>query len=805
MPPAPARAVGGIVPGLPLLPLSDHIQLVFWAQLALLLLLARLLGGLARRVGQPAVVGELVSGLLLGPSVLGNLWGGGFHWLFPPAPSPSSALLSGVSTLGLAFLLLVVGFETDVRLIRALGRPALAVSAGSLLVPLVAGGAVAAALPVLSAGGQHGRVVAAVLLALAAGISSLPIIAKIVSELELSRRDVGQLALAAGTVNDALGFLALGVATAFVAGGGGLLTTLARTGGGLVLLLAAFAVGGQRVLDLLLRHSRRRDPGAADPAAASSLAVCLVVALALAAASQAIGIDGVLGAFLAGLALGRSRFGQSGTRQRLDALTSNFFAPLYFATAGLRVDVGLLRHGALLAAFVALTVVAALAKLLGSFAGAWVGRLPAREGLALGVALNGRGTLQTVVGTSGLAAGVLGTGGYTVVILLAVVTSMAVPPLLRRTVAGWAGTEAERARLGHEERLARNVVVSDGRILVADQGCGDDIVAAEVLHLAWPRETGATVLSFGEGHAFGEGHDSAAAARPVLDVLGERPLEHRLLAGQRAVEQVLEETRLGYGVVGIGAGDLPVEGHLLSPVVDELLASSPLPVLVVRRAKGLEGPLPPAFVRVLVPLSGGAPSRAAQEVAFNLGARLGARVVLIHVLTRGRDGAAGELRRVRSGGRLAAEWTTRPRDRVVPPAGSGGEDGWPRGERWGYGPQVGGQRGREPAGGGRWRGGDPPGAGDRSPIEVAQRVLTQAQSMAEELGVSSTASIRFAPSPGEEVVQAARDVGADLIVIGTQVRLTEGHPFLGHTVEHVLEHADPTAVVVALPKATQDS
>lgn len=722
--------------------LTNHSLVVLWTELAALLIAARALGGLARRLGQPSVVGELLAGLLLGPSVFGRIWPAGFHWFLPPGHHQGDLLLT-VSSLALVLVLVVIGADTDVPLIRSLGRAAVLVSALSLAVPFAVGLASGELLPAALLGHHHDRGVFALLIAGAVCVSSLPVIAKVISGLGAVRRNFGQLALAAGTANDTFGFLVVAVATGLVgasgAGGG--------EGGGLALALVGLAVltvlgftVGQRAVDALLRRVRRHGPDVTG-----SLGVCFAVALVAAAATQAIGVEGALGGFLAGVALGRSRFQQGEGLRHLERFSTSLLAPLYFGTAGLRVDLGQLASGPVLASFVVLTVLAAASKFAGSALGARVSGLGWRESAALGVGLNGRGALQVIIATAGLSTGLFSQAAYTVVILLSIVTSVAAPPVLRRIVAGWRGSAEEQQRLEREEQLERNVVVRGQRLLLPSRGSPNSLVAAEVLHCAWPEESPVTILSIGERDD-GRAPDTALTAQ----LFDPRPVERRHVSSDHVLDTILAEARLGYGVIGLGAAEDPGSGRLLSSVVDDLLARSPIPLLVVRRAHGLDRPMPPAFARALVPVVGTPPSRAGEEVAGNISRHLGTALSLLHVVTRPPAAAAGVVVRASAG----------------PAAGQGG--------------------------------GGAAGTG-RSGTEAGEGVLREALALARQLGVEAGSEVRLGMAPGPEIVAAAEEAGADLVVLGTTVRLIGEQAFLGHTVEHVLANCPATVVVVVLP------
>lgn len=724
--------------------MSSHDLLVLWTQIASLLLSARLLGALANRIGQPAVAGELTAGLLLGPSVLGHAYPAGFNWLFPKGGA--STPLTALTAISLVGLLVAIGAETDLPLIRRLGRAAVSVAAVSLAVPLAAGAVLALVLPRSLMAAHAGIAPFVIVVAGAVGVTSLPVIAKIVSDLGLLRRNVGQMAIAAGTAHDAVGFVLVALVTGLAGASGGSAGRVVVALIGVAGVSAVILTAGQRVFDHSLRRVRQDGPNVAG-----SLTVCVVGAVAAAAAMQAFGVEGALGAFVAGVALGRSRFQVGRAVSVLNTMTTTIFAPLYFSTAGLKVDLGVLGRASVALSFAAIVAVAVTAKFAGVLLGGVLARLHRREMVALGVGLNGRGALQVVLATAGLAAGVLTTASYTLIILLSVVTSLAVPPLLRLTLSGWAGTDEEQERLGREEQLERNVVVRGQRLLLASRGSRSSVVAAEILAAVWPGETAVTVLSIGDTRA----EEVSPAVQAILDVLGERPVEHRRLRSDQVAAEILAEANLGYGAIALGAADEPEGGHLLSPVLDELLMRSPLPLIIVRRPRLSGAAMPGAFQKVLVPVTGTPPSRAGLEVACNLSLAVGTRVVLAHVVTRSDSDSRTES--------------------VLAAAGNAG--------------------GARPA---------PPPAPPRRELVAAdggaQVVLRSAWDTAIDMGVEPEVVLRHGHSAGEQILGAAGEVGADVVALGATVRQVEDHPFLGHTVEQVLARFDGTVVVVALPE-----
>jgi Kef-type K+ transport system membrane component KefB len=704
---------------------SEHQLLVFWCQVLALLLAARLLGALARGLGQPAVVGELGAGLLLGPSALGAAAPAAYAWLFPDDPL-QRGLLAGLAWIGVFLLLVLTGLETDLALVRRLGGAAIRVALGSLLLPLAAGVALGYALPdaFLGPAATHG--VFALLMGAALALSALPVIAKILQDLDLMRRNVAQVLLAVAMVDDVVGWVLLGMAAGLAQSGAVHAGRLGVAVGGLALFLALAATLGQRGVDALLRALRQR-----RAELSSWITAVLLCAATAGVATSALGLEAVFGAFVAGVVLGRSRFHDAEMAAPLDAVTRAFFAPIFFATAGLRTDLRLLAEPQVLLWSAVVLLVASASKFAGGYAGAaWAG-LPRREGMALAVGLNARGAVGIVLGTVGLSIGVLNERSYTVVVLLALATSMMAPPLLRSLLRGWLGSDEEQARLARERLLGTSLLVRAERLLLPTHGGPNSVLAARLVDLAWPEGVGATVLAAGDDVPEAD----VAAVRAAFE---RREVAYEKAAGE-PLAAILAQARLGYGAIAVGATDRRAGAALVSPFVDELLAASPLPVVMVRRGRrqGPEAPL--ALRRILVPASGKAMGRAAQEVAFRLARQLGARVLLAHVVTTPSPRRVLSLfRREDEERRAAAE-------------------------------------------------------------AVAERVIEEARALAAELGAQAEAAIRVDVSVPDALLALAREHAVDLLVLGANLRSFSGRPFLGHGVEYLLEQVESGVVVVTLP------
>lgn len=584
---------------------SEHEVLVFLVQIGLLLVVARLLGQLCRRFGQPAVVGELAAGVVLGPSVLGRVAPGVFDWVFPPGVM-QSGMLFAVGWLGVLLLLVVTGFETDLALISRLGKAAVLVTAGSLLVPFAFGLGGGFLAPESLLGDDAERSVFALFLAAALTISSLPVIAKVLSELQLLRRNFGQLTLAVAMANDVVGWVLLGLIAGLAGSGAFDVRDLATTVIGLIVFLALAAAVGQRIVDAVLHEMRRRDVGVGG-----WVTMAIGIALGLGAVTQALGVEAVLGAFIGGILLGRSRYAKREVEEQLETFTVAIVAPIFFATAGLRVDLSLLADPEIAFWAVVVTVIASISKFAGSLIGARLSGLATREGMALGTALNARGALEIVIATVGLSLGVLNDASYTIVVIMAIATSVMAPPLLRTITKDWVGSLEEQERLEREQQMARKVLLRPGRVLFASDGTPTSTYAARLLGLALPSESPITIV--------GPASDEA-----TVEVFSGRELE-RIPTDGNTADTVLAQAALGYQLIAAGidvreSGRLPVQ-------IDATVTGSPLPAILVR-----PGPTSPARSgNILLPVSPTRASRAASEVAIALAASINATLHVIYV------------------------------------------------------------------------------------------------------------------------------------------------------------------------------
>jgi Kef-type K+ transport system membrane component KefB len=411
--------------------LSEHAISLFFVQLALLYLAARLVGGTFKLLGQPAIVGELLGGLLLGPTFLGRVAPDLFARLFPPEPVTRGLLESQV-WLSASFLLLLAGMEVDLGAMRRLRGAALRTSLLSLVLPLGAGVLLGLALPGGHAPGAGGSTRLALYLGLAFAISAIPVISRILLDLGMMRTTAGTVILAAGFLDD---FVALiGLSLLLHSGPAGAAFPWASLQGPLLaaVFYAAALLVGRPLIQAFLRRSDRwiEWPG-------TFVSFAFLLAMAFAAVMGLLGVHVIFGAFLAGVCLSGHERLQAEAQPMIEPFVLAVFGPLFFGSLGLRTDLG---AGFDLGLVSLVLVVACASKFGGAWLGARWGGRPPREATMIGIGLNARGMVGLVVALIGRQSGVLSEGLYGALLLLAFLTSAAAGPLLRLASGGGGGS-----------------------------------------------------------------------------------------------------------------------------------------------------------------------------------------------------------------------------------------------------------------------------------------------------------------------------------------------------------------------------
>ncbi|MEU2108434.1 cation:proton antiporter [Streptomyces sp. NPDC019507] len=374
---------------------------------------------LLRRFGQPPVIGEIAMGIVLGPSLLGWLWPEAQHWLFPESVLPYTSVLGQLGLLGFMFL---VGLELDLGALRGSSRTAVAVSQAGMLVPLGLGALLAFPLYGRLAPDGVGFMPFTLFMAVAMSVTAFPVLARILVDRGLYGTPLGALAMACAAVDDVAAWCLLALVVALTAAGSPF-DALSAAG-----LTVAFGVAMVLVVRPLLARWASR--GRADRANDGVVLVLLFSGLCLSAlATDLIGVHTLFGAFLFGVATPRGHRRVEASAARLRAVVVPVLLPLFFVHTGLSTEIGALAAdpaqwlwtGALLA-------VAVLGKWGGAAGAARMCGRPWREAMSIGALMNCRGLTELVVLTIGLELGVIGPDLFTMLVLVALITTALTAP-----------------------------------------------------------------------------------------------------------------------------------------------------------------------------------------------------------------------------------------------------------------------------------------------------------------------------------------------------------------------------------------
>ncbi|MDX1892076.1 cation:proton antiporter [Mycolicibacterium sp. 050158] len=392
----------------------------FFLELAVILLACRAMGMVARRFGQPQVVGEMIAGVVLGPSLLGLIAPEVQHSLFPTGPA--NTVLYTMAQIGLVLYMFLIGLNFDVHLIKHRAGTAAAVSSAGILVPLGLGALIAG--PLIAHGSFFGDDVTLVMAMLFLGASiattAFPMLARIIFEKRLAGTSLGTLALACGATDDALSWCILAIVLAMNRDSPGL--AVMAIAGGILYALLVLTVG-RRALGVLGPMSERR--GAIS---APMLGVVLCVLMLCAWFTDTIGIYAIFGAFILGIAMPSGFFAQRLTTT-LEPLVTTFLLPLFFVYSGLNTQIGLVDTPALWALTLGLLVVSIAGKGVACTLAARLKRVPMRESVALGALMNARGLIELILLNIGLQAGIITPTLFTILVLVAIVTTLMASPI----------------------------------------------------------------------------------------------------------------------------------------------------------------------------------------------------------------------------------------------------------------------------------------------------------------------------------------------------------------------------------------
>ncbi len=494
--------------------------------LAVMLVSARVLGEIARKLNQPSVLGELAAGVLLGPALLGGVLPDVQTWLFP-TEGPTRVVLDGIRSLAVTLFLLVAGLEVDFSRVLKQGRAASAVGILGIAVPFGIGCAVAWQYPALVGwSGQVPRETHALFFATALSISALPVIAKTLIDLHLYRSDFGMVVIASAIFNDLVGWMVFAAIIGMVGSQGApdaLLGVVASIVVFTVLLLTVGRWAIHRALPWVQAHT-------------SWPSGVLVFAIALAllggALTETAGLHAIFGAFLMGVALGDSAHLRERTRTTIREFVSSFFAPLFFAGIGVGID--FVSHFDPVLCGVVLAI-ACVGKIGGAALGARLAGMVPRESWAIGFAMNARGSMEIVLGLTALKYSIIDERMFVALVVMALLTSVMSGPFIQAVL----GRSRPRrfARLLSARAFVDRLTSTDRRGAVRELShalaAASGLDAARIDEAVWARERLGTT-AIGEGIAIPHARLAGLAAPLIAFGLAPRGIDFDAADGQGA-------------------------------------------------------------------------------------------------------------------------------------------------------------------------------------------------------------------------------------------------------------------------------
>jgi Kef-type K+ transport system membrane component KefB/nucleotide-binding universal stress UspA family protein len=657
---------------------SGKTEAVLVAEILLLLLVGRVLGEAMQRIGQPALMGNLLAGLVLGPSLFGLIWPEAQKFIFPSDPA-QKGMIDGLSQIGILMLLLLTGMETDLKLVSRMKGAAIAISLSGIALPFTCGFVLGELLPdSLLPHMAGGRLVPSLFLGTALSISSVKIVAMVVREMNFTRRNLGQIIISTAIIEDTIGWVIIAI-TFGIAGAGRVdAADLVKSVGGVALFLVfCFTIGRWLVFSIIRwvnDNFRSEFP---------VITAILVIMGGMALITQLLGVRTVLGAFMAGVLIGQSPILTGHIQQQLQGLISAFFMPIFFGLSGLAADLTILKDGRLALLTLGLVMIASIGKFSGAFLGSMIGGLKWRERIALGCAMNARGSTEVIVASIGLSMGALTQNLYTMIVTMAMLTTMAMPPMLRRALKGLPMDETEQKRVERERLDERGFVSNLERLLLAADASEVGRRAARLAGLLAgalgmpvtilkldkdlrkpngfrkeeraqrkdekPHEADAAQKRLGGAESLNQGADEqrhdpvtqevkagakASAEKMKKDEAEPNPEKVHLTTKEpvdSAAEVVRDEARKGYDLLFIGIEHSHDKNGNIAPEIAELASGFDGPLALFSYSGAKPVPRLSTRARILLPVNGSPASRRAAEVCFALARPTGAPVSALFV------------------------------------------------------------------------------------------------------------------------------------------------------------------------------
>jgi Kef-type K+ transport system membrane component KefB/nucleotide-binding universal stress UspA family protein len=685
------------------------------------------MGELAQRLRQPAVVGEIFAGILLGPTLLGNI--PAISEYMVPSDSGKN-YLTIISMFGAMFLLFIAGMETDVKLIKHHSQKAIKIASTALLISFISLFLYSLTIPNELLVNSDDRYVFAAFLAITISVSAISVIAKVLIDLNMIRRDFGQLFVAIGMIDEAVVWILVSIFIGFVGGFtssvGGVVFSFAKV---ILFIVLGFLIGGffiKHIISFIQNKIKLRY---------KFLTLVVVVIFIYGAIATALGLEAVLGAFVAGIVFGQVPYLSDETIDKLESITFAIFAPIFFASAGLQVNIREFTNPSILILSLVLLLIAFSSKAVGGYVGArYFAKSDHWTSVLFAVGTNTRGTIQIIVATIGLTIGLITRDIFSIIVLIAIISSIIAPILIKLIIKKVEPNTEEIKRIKQEEIYAGSILSKINRVLLPVRVRTDlnfksaKSIETNILEaIGSKKDISVTLFSI-------TNEKDKSAAQTFLDGIASSfkvaDVNKKIVISDDALEKILEESKKDYDLLVIGATEKQNNSEqVFNTFIDNLIRFSPCPSLIVQGHTQFDEY---KSKKILVPTDGSKASKRAAEVAF--------------ALTSGDKDEVHILRVVEE--RLSLD-EMETKNHIL----------------------------------------------DRQ-FSYAQEIVNELKSIGESLSVNTKTKVKIGLNPENVIVEFADKNDFDLVIIGSDVRPGSDKLFLGPRVEKILSNCIRPVIVV---------
>ena len=405
-------------------PLSPIEIESFLLQIAVLLGVAYFCGQVFKRWQQPTLIGNIIAGVILGPTILGH-WFPEFQILIFKPDQTQANMLSAITWVGLLLFLMEAGIDVNLDVLKRTGSQSILVSAGGLVIPMISGFTLGALIPESFLIKSSDRFTLSLFLAVSMSISALPPIAMVLREKTMLRHKIGQIALGSAMLDDIVAWILVAVMTGlYLTGHFDGLAAAKTTGAALIFLGISYAVARPLMTRFISWHN------GISPGASAQLSILIFFGITGGVITSWLGLESALGVFVVGILIGAAPSLQKNAVHALSLIVSAFLAPLYFGLAGLRLNLWSILEWNTFCLLLTVLSVAFVSKLIGVYLGARVAGLSKWERICLGFGMNARGGTEIIIATIGLSIGLLSKEIYSIIIVMAIVTVILAVPLM---------------------------------------------------------------------------------------------------------------------------------------------------------------------------------------------------------------------------------------------------------------------------------------------------------------------------------------------------------------------------------------